>query len=218
MTPKLRTALPMLIEIIIPIVGYFLLHTAGFNDFWALMIPGIVTAVVALTNTVRRGWLDTIGTLVVAEIALSVALFFLTRDPHIVLLKPSFYTGLAGLYLLYTCQVGRPFIFQVSKPFATRGDPARERAYERAWTHSAGFRREQRLITAVWGLLWLAESAVRVVLVLHLSISQAVFIGQLPAIVAIVTGIVFTRLRVPALRQYVAQHSQSPSPAEVHGG
>ena len=33
MTPNLRTALPMLIEIIIPIVGYFLLHTAGFNDF-----------------------------------------------------------------------------------------------------------------------------------------------------------------------------------------
>ena len=213
MNPKLRAALPMLAEIIIPIVGYFLLHDAGFDDFWALTIPGIASAVVALANTVRRGRLDKIGTLVVAEIALSVVLVLVTRDPRIVLLKPSFYTGLAGLYLLYTCQVGRPFVFEVSKPFATAGVAARERAYERAWTHSAGFRREQRLITAVWGLLWLAESAIRVALVLHTSVSQAVLVGQIPGAVAIVAGIVFTRLRVPTLRRYVADNELHHAPA-----
>jgi hypothetical protein len=52
-------------------------------------------------------------------------------------------------------------------------------------------------------LLWLAESVVRVFVVLHSGIDQAVLLGQLPGIVALLTGMVFTRLRVPALRRYV---------------
>jgi hypothetical protein len=84
-------------------------------------------------------------------LALPVTLLFTTRDPRIVLIKPSFYTGLGGLYVLYTSFAGRPLVFDVSKPFATSGDPEREHALERAWRHRAGFRREQRLIAAVRG-------------------------------------------------------------------
>lgn len=43
-----------------------------------------------------------------------------------------------------------------------------------------------------WGTLWLTESVLRAVLVLHLAISQAVLIGQPPGIIAIAAGIVFT--------------------------
>lgn len=67
-----------------------------------------------------------------------------------------------------------------------------------------------------WGTLWLTESVLRAVLVLHLAISQAVLIGQPPGIIAIAAGIVFTRLRVPTLRRYLAQHF--PGLAEAHGG
>jgi hypothetical protein len=79
------------------------------------------------------------------EIALSVALFLVTRDPRIVLMKPAFSTALAGLYLLLTCVVGRPFTFEAGKPFATRGEAGHERAYETAWAHSPGFRHEPHL-------------------------------------------------------------------------
>lgn len=205
MNRRLRAGLPLLLDILIPIAGYFVLHAAGVGDFWALTVPGIATAIFVLGNTLRRGRLDATGTLVVAEIALSVALLLTTRDPRIALIKPAFYTGLGGLYVLYTCFAGRPFVFEASKPFATAGEPERERAFERAWRHSAGFRREQRLITAVWGLLWLAESVIRVVLVLHSTVSHAVLVGQLPAVVAVLVGIVFTRLRIPQARRYVAE-------------
>ena len=44
----------------------------------------------------------------------------------------------------------------------------------------------------------------RVLVVLHSGIDQGVLLGQLPGIVALLAGMVFTRLRVPALRRYVA--------------
>lgn len=207
MNAKLRAAGPMLLDLAIPIAGYFVLTTAGFTDFWALTLSGAATAVSALVNTIRRGRLDSLGTLVVLEIALSVLLLVLTRDARIVLLKPSFYTGLAGLYLLYTCLIGRPFTIETSKPFATRGDPERELAYDTATTHSPGFRRVHMQITAVWGVLWLVESVARVLVVLHSSIAQGVLAGQLPGIVAIALGLAYTRLRVPALRRHVTAHT-----------
>lgn len=208
MNAKLRALLPLLLEIVIPIGGYFLLHALGVDDFWALTIPGILTAVVALTNTVRRRTLDRIGLLVFLEIVLSAVLLLVTRDPKIILLKPSFFTGLAGLYLLYTCFAGRAFVFEVSKPIATRGDPERERAFEMAWQRSAPFRQEERRITAVWGILWLAEAATRAVVVLGSPVSEGVLTGQIPGIVAIAAGILFTRFRVPALRRHVAEQQE----------
>lgn len=203
MNPKLRAALPLLLDLVIPVAGYYLLHALGADDFWALTIAGGATAVNALVNTIRKGRLDAIGTLVVLEIALSVALFAVTSDPRVVLLKPSFYTALAGVYLLYTCLVGRPFLLDAGKPFATRGDVGRERAYETAWAESAGFRREQRLLTAAWGVLWLVESVVRAVVVVNTSVEAGVLASQVPGVAAIVIGIVITRLRVPALRRHV---------------
>lgn len=119
------------------------------------------------------------------------------------LLKPSFYTALAALFLFWTCATGRPFTIGTVRPMATRGDPARERAYDDAAAHSAGFRREHTLITAMWGVLWLAESAARVVVVLNVSVADGVLLGQLPGLVAIVVGMALTRLRVPALKRYV---------------
>lgn len=204
---KLRAALPLLLDIVIPVAGYYILHAIGLSDFWALTLAGVATAGYTVVNTVRRGRLDRLGTLVVLEIALSVLLFFVTRDPRIVLLKPSFYTAVAAFYLFFTCVSGQPFTAQTSRPFATDGDPERERAYEAALEHSAGFLREHRRITAVWGVLWLAESAARVVVVLQSSIADGVLLGQLPGIVAIVAGIVYTRLRVPALRRHVEEQS-----------
>lgn len=210
MNTKLRAALPTLLDIVIPVAGYYLLSACGVDDFWALTISGGATAINAVVATIRRGRLDALGTLVVLEIALSVALFFVTRDPRIVLLKPSFYTALAAVFLLYTCAVGRPFTFDTTRPFATKGRPDLARAYDDAAAHNAAFRREHIMITSVWAVLWLAESAARVVVVLQSGVADGVLLGQLPGIVAIAVGMVFTRMRVPAMKRQIREQLSVP--------
>lgn len=205
MNPRLRAGLPTVLDVVVPIAGYYLLSALGVDDFWALTIAGLATAVYTGVSTVRRGRLDGVGTLVVIEIVLSLVLLVVTRDPRIVLLKPSFFTGVAGLYLLWTCLAGRPLTAETSRPFATKGDPELERACDRAWDDSPAFRREHQRLTAVWGVLFAVESVVRAVVVLHVNVSTAVWAGAIPAIVAFVLAMAYTATR----RNILVRHIES---------
>ncbi len=103
----------------------------------ALSIVGATSAVLAIANTVRKQGVDTLGVLVLARILISVALLFVTRDPRILFLKPVDYMMFTGIYFLSTIFIGRPFLFEASKPIATKGDPIRLMACERSWERSA---------------------------------------------------------------------------------
>jgi hypothetical protein len=209
---RLRGLMPMVIDLVAPIVVYFILHSLGVGNVLALTIGGMVTAIHALVGTVRRRRLDSIGLLVVAEIALSVALLFITQDPRILLIKPSFYVGFAAIYAFSTCLVGRPIGFESAKPIATKGDPERLAAYERAWERSPQFRRTERVITAAWGVAFLADSLLRVLVVYSFSANQvgeSLLLSQGPGIVLIGAALLFTRWRVPIIRTIVdAQQEQ----------
>jgi hypothetical protein len=151
-----RALLPTLLDLVIPTAGYFLLHRAGLPDVWALTIAGSATGVNALVHTIRRGRLDVLGLLVVAEIAVSVVLVVVTADPRLILVRPAVYLAVAGLVNLVSCFAGRPLSYTASTPMATKGDPERAIAYERAWHHSPELRRIHRQLTAAIGGLRLS--------------------------------------------------------------
>jgi hypothetical protein len=198
--------LPVLLDVIVPIGGYFLLHALGLNAFWALTIAGAGTGAVTVVNTVRRRRLDGIGLLVVLEVALSVALLFLTRDPRVLLLKPAFYTAVGGLFALSTCVAGKPLVYEAGKPFASKGDPRRLAAYDEAWLTSARFRRVLTEVTVGWGIGFLLVSAATVAVVLNFppsQVSSSFALSQLPSIVVFIGLIAFTRLRMRALHSEI---------------
>jgi hypothetical protein len=203
---RYRAFLPYLLDLVVPIVTYFVLHGLGVSDVLALTIGGLGTGVNATVGTIRRRRLDGIGLLVVLEIALSIGLLFVTNDERILLIKPSFYVTLAALYAFITCLVGRPLGFEASKPIASRGDPLRLAAYERSWERSPTFRRLERIVTLGWGLALMADAILRVVVVFSFTpeqIGQSLVLSQLPGLAAIAVAIGVTRLLVPTLRRIV---------------
>ncbi|MFD2421168.1 VC0807 family protein [Amycolatopsis pigmentata] len=212
MNSKIRTITPVLLDLVLPIGGYFLLHgIGGLSDFWALTIAGSATGAYAAINTARRGKLDVLGLLVVLEVALSIGLLFTTRDPRIVLLKPSLYIAVAGGYTLVTCFIGRPLCYESGKPFVTKGDPDRLRAYELSWHRSDRFRRALRVVTAFWGVAFLADAVVRVVVVYSLTperVSASVMLSTVPLVVLVLAALVGTRLLMRPLRPVIEQHHQ----------
>lgn len=206
---KLRAAAPLLADIVIPVAGYYLLHALGLDDFWALTVSGLATGLNAVVNTIRRRRLDGLGLLVVIELALSIALLFTTRDPRIVLIKPSFYIAVGGLYALVSCFAGRPLVYYSAMPFATRGDVKRLDAYELSWAGSPAFRRIMRTLTVVWAAAFLVDAVVRVVIVYHFGpdqVNRSLLLSQVPSIVLFLAAIVTTRLRVRSLRRIVERH------------
>ncbi|GAA3529675.1 hypothetical protein GCM10022222_10770 [Amycolatopsis ultiminotia] len=210
MTPKMRAALPLLLDLVVPIGGYFLLSKVfGVDEFWALAISGTATGIGTVVNTVRARRIDAFGLLVLIELALSLALLALTVDPRIILLKPGFLIGVAGIYALVTCFVGKPLAYESGKPFATKGNPAMLSAYERAWDRSARLRKTIRSVTVVWALAFLADAVLRTIIVYSYrrqEIDQSFLLSQAPLIVLLVLAILYTRARMRPLRPIIEAH------------
>ncbi|WP_328610814.1 hypothetical protein OG943_17360 [Amycolatopsis sp. NBC_00345] len=204
MNPRIRALAPFLLDLVLPVAAYYLLHNGfGLSPFWALAVGGLATMVNAVVTTVRRGRLDAFGGLVVVEVALSLALLFVSDDPRVLLLKPAFYIAVGGLYALGTLVVGRPLVYESGKPFATKGEPRLVAAYERCWDTSARFRAAIRSVTVVWGAGFLLDAALRAVIVYRFPperVMDSLLLSQAPLLAVLVLVIVYTRLRMRRVR------------------
>lgn len=190
MSPQPSTArsiwLPYALDIFGPLVAYYLVHWFGGGAVVALTLGGLVAGVSTSVNTIRRKGLDRVGVLVILEISASIALLVLVRDPRLLLIRPSFYTAIAACYLMFTAFVGVPLSYIGARPMATKGDPARAAAYERAWEGSAEFRRTHRLVTFGLSVAFLVDSVARVVIVYTVPFDRAAWLSSLPHVSAIV--------------------------------
>jgi intracellular septation protein A len=200
---RLRALLPILLDLVIPTAGYFLLHGAGLSQVWALTIAGAATAVNAAVTTIRRRRLDALGLLVVAEIGVSVALAASTGDPRLILARPAVYLAVAGVVNLISCFAGRPLSYTAATPMATKGDPQRAVAYARAWHHSPELRAIHRQLTAGIGLAMIAYAVVRVLIVYSFSTATALVVQEVPGLVLLALVVALIRRRVPRLRRIV---------------
>jgi hypothetical protein len=179
-------ALPYLLDFVVPLVAYYALTAAGLSSFWSLTIGGALTGVTSVANTIRRRKIDGLGLLVIAEIALGLVLIVTTRDPRLVLARGSLYLAVAGIWVLASSFIGRPLTIDATKPFAARkGGEDGLAAVEWLAANSAPFMRIHRALSALWGLMFLAYAVVRVIIIYNTSISRALWITEIPGIIAI---------------------------------
>ena len=139
---------------------------AGGSDSLAITLGTVVLVVVQGINLLREGRrLDGFALLVLVELAATIVLTSISSDPRFVLIRPSFYTAIASVYVLTTVWTARPFVMQVSKPMAAGGDPVRAEAFERAGRESPRFRHAEQAMTVGLSIVLLGESALRVITV-----------------------------------------------------
>ena len=178
--------LPYLVDVVGPFIAYVAVRAFGAGALWALTAAGLLSATVTVVNSVRRRALDAVGALVLLELIASVALLLVVRDARLLLVRPSFYTGIAAVYLLVSATRGTPLSYAGSRPMAARGGPARLAAYERAWARSAEFRRTHRLVTAGFGVALALDSVLRLLIVYRAPVDRATWLSNVPHTVAIV--------------------------------
>lgn len=186
--------LPYLLDFIVPLVAFYALTAAGVSPFWSLTIGGALTGVVSVVNTIRRGRLDGLGLLVIAEIALGLVLITTTRDPRLVLARSSLYVALAGIWVLASAVIGRPVTISSSKAFAARRE-GQDGIAAVDWlaANSASFLHIHRRLSALWGGMFLLYAVVRVVIIYSTSVSRAVSISEIPGIIAIGVCLIASR-------------------------
>jgi hypothetical protein len=172
------------VDIFGPLFAWWVTRALGIPVFWGLALGLGIALVSAAINTFRRRKLDAVGILVLLEIVASIALFFWSGSPRMLLIRPSFYSGIAAVYLMGNAFTARPLSLEGSKPMATKGDPARTAAWEKAWQQLPQFRMAHRLLTFGTGVALLTDALLRVIVVYRYSIDRAAWLVHLPHIAA----------------------------------
>jgi hypothetical protein len=175
----------ILFNVALPMLTYFVVTGRGVSAVSALLLSGCWPIVeIGLSMALRRH-LDEFAVLALIFIGLGVVAGLGFSSERLVLVKESVVTGLFGALALGSLALRRPLMFYFGRKFATDGTPAAIAYWNGLWQYPS-FRHTQRVITVVWGVVFLAEALLRVGLSYPLSTSaMAVVSAVLPlAVVA----------------------------------
>jgi hypothetical protein len=177
----LRSLLPVLIlDIACPYVAYHYLRQQApqMSPSVALLLSGIFPILNNLYGFARSRTLDVIGIVILVGIVVGAASAFVTGDPKLLLIRESFVTGALAVVCLTSLAWPRPLLFFIGRDFSTGHDPERIAEFNGLWERP-GARHVFRVMTIVWGLGWLGEFVLKIVLVLTLTIPQVLVVGPI---------------------------------------
>jgi hypothetical protein len=182
------------VDVVGPMAAFFVLNKLGVSPLWGLLLGSAIALGSTTVNTLRHRRIDRVGILVLVEMAVSIVLLFVWRDPRFLLAKPSFYTGIAGVYLLATSFRGKPLTYDGALQMGAKGDPVRTAGFARSWEQVPQFRTTLRVASLGWGLACLIDAVLRVIVVYRFPLDRAAWLSNLPHLVAIAVLMGFSAL------------------------
>jgi hypothetical protein len=159
-----------------PLAAYSMLRSAGLSQVSALILSGTFPAFGIVTGVIRHRRVDAVGVLVLAGIVVGTVLGLLSGSARLVLAEGSVPTAVFGLLCLGSLRARRPLIYRFALEFIGPDTP-KGRDFASLWRHQ-GFRHVFRLYTVVWGVVYLAEAAARIVIVETTSTSTALAVSK----------------------------------------
>jgi hypothetical protein len=171
-TRRLRSvAMIAVFDVAGPLVAYSLLRSAGFSTVAALVLSGVFPAAKVIAGIIKHRRVDAVGILVLAGIAVGAVLGLVSHNPKLVLDEGSVGTGVFGLLCLGSLARAKPLMYRLALEFIGP-DSAQGREFTNLWQYKE-FRHTFRVMTAVWGIAYLAEAAARIVIVANTSTGTA---------------------------------------------
>jgi hypothetical protein len=168
-------AMIVILDVAAPLVAYRLLRAHGVSSVTALLLGGVFPALHVAIGAIRNRRLEVVGALVLAGIAVGTVTGLVSHSARLLLVEGSVPTAVFGVACLGSLWAGRPLMFGLARDF-TGPDTARGREMTRLWQYE-GFRRVFTVITAVWGMAFLIEAGLRVVVVYTTSTGTAMAIS-----------------------------------------
>jgi hypothetical protein len=156
--------LQMLIDFGLPLVVYYGLRAAGVDQWWSLLLSGVVPVAAVIVNFVRSRTVDLLAVFVLSVVALSLGVSAMTGDARTMLIRDAWgglLGGLIALWLLASVRFGRPAPMYLYRAFVlAKVGPDGLRRWEAKWDDNQRFRHGMRVLTFVWGCAGLLNVAV----------------------------------------------------------
>ena len=171
----------------------------------ALLATSVPSLLDALVGIVRKHRLDVLAGFTLFTIAISLCLVAAGGSPKLYLVRESLVTGAFGVLALVSLLFPRPLTFYLVRYIGNGDDPERGAYFDGEWK-DAGFRRDTRAITLIFGVTTVAETAIRVHLafawpVSHfLAVSPLIFYGYGALMFASFCRLQETKYKKPSTR------------------
>ncbi len=166
----------VIIDVAAPLIAYGLLRSAGMSTVTALVLSGVFPALGVAVGAIRHRRLDVVGALVLAGIIVGTVLGMISHNARLVLMEASVPTAMFGVACLGSLWARRPLMYSFAVEFIGP-DTAQGREMTSLWRYE-GFRHIFRVITAVWGVGFLLEAALRVAIVYDTSTGTALSLSK----------------------------------------
>lgn len=189
----------LVFAVVLPYLTYGFLtgrHLTG--EAAALLISGVWPALESVVMLIIRRRVDELGVLVLITLGVGALSMLAFNSPDMILIKDSAVTGLLGAVFLISLLLPRPLMFYFGRKFATNGTRAAVDYWNGLWQYP-GFRHTQRVLTVVWGIAFIAEAVLRIVMVAG---------GFLPTQTELLLSTIFPFVVVAGLMTFTFIYSQ----------
>jgi hypothetical protein len=182
----------LLVELALPLGGYYGLRAAGVNPWLALIAPAVLIIPFLAYRAIRQRRVDRVALFTLAMIVAGSAVSVMTGDPRTLLVRDSWLFGAVGLWMLATVFTQHPFIRSASRTIVTvKVGEQGYRQWDARWDNDFRFRRRLRVLTAVWGMGFTLDALVRVLLAYTLPIDSVPLVSTVQWLVVLAGLITF---------------------------
>ena len=197
---RLAMLLPtLLIDGMLPIGLFKGLEAAGVAPVWALAVGCAPPLLNNLRVWLQSRRIDIVGILITASIASGVVGPLITGQIGSRIVTDCLLNCGWGLAFLGSLLFSRPVIFFLIRSLVAGDDGSRTQAWNGLWQY-AGFRSAMRSMTAIWGAIYFAQVLIEIGLAHVLTADTVVTIAQIMSLAGTLGLLVFTRLRMRAVR------------------
>lgn len=169
------------LDVVLPwLAVQFLTRALGFSDLTAVAVAAAFPAASVAGAALRRRRVELIGVMVLVVLLSGLAAAFAMHDVRYLSMRAVPGAVLIGAACLASLMTRAPLMFFVARQFTAGDDPQKLAAWTERLENSGDFRRAMRVLTAVWGIAFLAKAALWTAAALLLPTAAALLTG--PAI------------------------------------
>jgi len=175
----------VVLNAVVPVVLYKLSkHYYSPSEFTALAIAATFPIGKSAFDLLRHRQLDPISILVLLGITTDGVAILFGGNPRLLLVRESMFTGVFGLACFFSLLLPRPMMFYFSRHFIAGSDEQRRAKYNSSW-QLPEVRFCHRLITTVWGSVFVGELIIRIILIYTLPPALVLIIS--PVLIGVLT-------------------------------
>jgi hypothetical protein len=175
------------------------------SELTALIIATTFPLGKSIFDLVRRGQVDPISIVVLLGIGTDGIALLFGGSPRLLLVRESLFTGAFGFACFISLLLPRPMMFYFGRHFMAGADLQRQARFNEAW-RLPEVRFSHRLITSVWGSVFVGELILRIILIYNVPaatvlIVSPILVGTLTVVTMIWAFSYGHRVRLRALAQ-----------------